>query len=81
MGKANRQLQKAKNEYEKEIEQSLFHNNNDDEVPIHNHQDYDDIAYQVQTELSKFCVDNSYALCEYLDIENIENYINWIMKR
>ena len=85
MGKASRQLTNARNELNKEIEENNKLQNDDFEsLNIYNENsaptDEQNIFY-IREEMLKFCDHNSYALCEYLDIENLGNFIKWIRKK
>ena len=81
MGKASRKLSEEKSKYEK----TLYHEEhdkteiNEDYLIIKKQNIKQDTIYEIQTKLSSFCHENSYSLCEYLDLDNIENYMDWLL--
>ena len=38
-----------------------------------------DISGVVRTRCMNYSEEGSYPLCEFLDVENVENYINWLL--
>jgi|TARA_B110000259_G_C13993643_1_gene393557 hypothetical protein len=81
MGKASRQLSNARKTIDKELENLDTPTNNIYEYTNTNNNNIDNISLEVQKKLSNFCSKNSYSLCEYLDTENISNFIYYIQNR
>lgn len=86
MGKASRQLSNARKTIDKELENLDTPTNNiyeytNTNTNTNNNNNIDNISLEVQKKLSNFCSKNSYSLCEYLDTENISNFIYYIQNR
>ena len=85
MGKAKRLLTAArkevfndiKNQYNNELEQEYDHDtyeddNNDSTKLV-------DLSYDIRQALFEYANDTACPLCEYLDMENMINYIEWVL--
>tara|TARA_Y100000389_G_C17458512_1_gene519867 strand:+ start:1305 stop:1553 length:249 start_codon:yes stop_codon:yes gene_type:complete len=82
MGKASRQLSEARHELNKEMEENntekIINENN---IETTNTSFNNEFAHTVRQEMLEYCDNNSYALCEYLDLENLSNFIFWLRSR
>ena len=38
-----------------------------------------DLAFEIRTALFTFVDETGYPLCEYLDIDNVVNYLRWVL--
>jgi len=77
MGKASRELNLAREAiYKKEETQN---NTGEFRKPTDLLEEH--TAYEVLQKMSEYTSDNSYALCEYLDLININNFIYWCKTR
>ena len=56
-------------------------NNTEDYIKPTNNLFEENVAYHVQQAMIKYTSDNSYALCEYLDLDNLINFIYWCKTR
>jgi hypothetical protein len=85
MGKASRQLTNARNQLNEEIEENNKQESEDienifiDDINIVAKDE--EIVFNIREEMLEFCDHNSYALCEYLDLENLGNFIKWLRKK
>jgi hypothetical protein len=87
MGKAKRKLNAARKQVFKKIE----HQYNPKPVPIQYQYDpeigIDDdtklinLAYEARQTLLDYTNYSAYPLCEYLDMDNMINYLEWILTR
>ena len=85
MGKAKRILNAARKEIFKEIGRKY----NQEPDPVHYHDTYEDdvdedtklidLAYEIRRALFEHVNETAYPLCEYLDIDNMINYIEWVL--
>ena len=85
MGKAKRQLNAARKEAFKEINRKY----NQEPDPVHYHDTYEDdmdegtklidLAYDIRQTLFEYANDTAYPLCEYLDMDNMINYVEWVL--
>jgi hypothetical protein len=82
MGKAKTKLMKARNEifseiikkYDKEIDEGYIDDDNiDDDNKI------TDLAYDIRQTMFDYVNGVAYPLCEYLDIDSIINYLEWVL--
>jgi hypothetical protein len=82
MGKAITNLKKSikecyeeEYEYEQEIEEETF---------VDLEEEYDEklnnLSFKIKCALINYSQDSGYPLCEYLDIENVKNYIKWLLE-
>ena len=80
MGKASRQLSEARSEISKEMgENKIEENNGTNNIK---HECFNDkFTDTIRQEMIEYCDKNSYALCEYLDVENLSNFIFWLQNR
>ena len=84
MGKAKRQLNAARKEIFKEIRSK--YNSPSDEPKASASRDEAvndakiiDLAYYIRQSLFDYIDETAYPLCEYLDIENMINYVKWVV--
>jgi|UniRef100_A0A6C0J114 hypothetical protein len=80
MGKASRELNLAREAMYKQ-ETKNDENNTEDYIKPTNNLFEENVAYHVQQAMIKYTSDNSYALCEYLDLDNLINFIYWCKTR
>ena len=40
----------------------------------------EDISFEIKDAFINYTIDNGYPLCEYLDIDNVKNYVEWLLK-
>ena len=83
MGKALRNLKKSVKEcYEEEYvyeepEEEYVHDDDNDE--------YDEklinASFKIKCALIDYSHDSGLPLCEYLDIENVKNYLVWLLEK
>ena len=86
MGKAKRLLNAARKEVFKDI--SRKYNKEPDTVCYHDTHEDDqdddtvlvDLAYDIRLALFELVSETASPLCEYLDIDNMINYIEWILE-
>lgn len=86
MGKSKNILQKARKEYFKSLEKKLDKNKYEEEENIEEDGESEaerrvkfiNVAHEIHSELLAYSRNNSMPLCEYLNIENVENYISWL---
>jgi hypothetical protein len=85
MGKAKRQLNEARKEAFKEITRK--YNQEPDTVHYHDTHEDDrndntrlvDLAYDIRQALFEHVNETACPLCEYLDIDNMINYVEWVL--
>lgn len=58
-------------EYENQMEEEYIEKVDDEHIL--------DTANLLRSKLIKYAEKNSYPLCEFLDIVNVENYVRWIL--
>tara|TARA_Y100000389_G_scaffold190247_1_gene214902 strand:+ start:699 stop:953 length:255 start_codon:yes stop_codon:yes gene_type:complete len=84
MGKSRRELNKALKEcYADEVQ------DNNDDYDIGTEEDnikeeeekIQTVTMNIKTELTNYIQDNGLPLCEYLDYDNINQYIRYILKK
>ena len=84
MGKAKRKLNKARKEYFKSFEES------DDKEYVNICENDYELNYDIKLEITSnnireyifdYVRENSLPICEFLDIDNMKNYINWLIKK
>jgi len=80
MGKASRELNLAREAIYKQETPNDENNNIDYTKPTDNLFE-ENIAHEIQQAMIKYTSNNSYALCEYLDLINITNFIHWCKTR
>ena len=74
MGKSKRQLEKERKKiYNEEIYITSQENIEEKQ------NDIKETTILIQKELLRFCNENSWPLCEYLDLQNIENFVEWLL--
>lgn len=86
MGKAKRLLNAArkevfndvKNQYNNELDQEYDHGIYEDDNDVD--KKIVDLSYDIREALFDYTNNTSYPLCEYLDIENMINYIKWVLR-
>jgi hypothetical protein len=78
MGKASRELglARAAINYKTEIAEDESNNK-----IIHTGFKHEDTSYELQQKIINYTNDNSYSLCEYLDLVNLSNFIEWAQTR
>ncbi len=86
MGKAKRLLNAARKEVFKDINRKY----NQEPDPVYYHDNYDedqdsdtkliDLAYDIRQALFEYANETAYPLCEYLDMDNMINYIEWVLE-
>ena len=86
MGKAKRLLNAARKEVFKDINRK--YNQEPDHVYYHDthEDDHDsdtkliDLSYDIRQALFEYANETAYPLCEYLDMDNMINYIKWVLE-
>jgi hypothetical protein len=87
MGKSSRELNKAVKEcYADEVQDNK---DNNDDYDIGTEEDnikeeeekIQTVTMNIKTELTNYIQDNGLPLCEYLDYDNINQYIRYILKK
>ena len=85
MGKAKRKINAARKEIFKEISSQYSQKpDNEYEKTCKVVEDPDtilrDLAYHIRESLFEYVNETAHPLCEYLDIDNMINYIEWIVE-
>ncbi len=84
MGKAKRQLNAARKEIFKEIgskyspSESIEFESNSSLEAVKDAKIID-LAYYIRQSLFEYIDETAYPLCEYLDIDNMINYVKWVI--
>ena len=87
MGKTKRILNKARKEYFKELEDKLFNQTDeiyeetDDEFEEDTSIKIDRISNKLRFMIFEYCRENALPMCEYLDIDTMRNYLEWILNK
>lgn len=87
MGKTKRILNKARKEYFKELEKKINNSDNEEvyEEPEIEEESYetklDRVSYYVRRLIFDYVKEEALPMCEYLNMENVSNYINWVIKK
>ncbi len=84
MGKAKRQLNAVRKEIFKEIERKYSPSEHESNSSLEsNNEEKDtkiiDLAYYIRQALFDYIDETAYPLCEYLDINNMINYVKWVV--
>jgi hypothetical protein len=81
MGKASRILNEERNKiYTENIETDFPHiDNNKNNQKYNNEKKLHKVALEIKKEMINFCQNESYPLCEYLEIENVEVLLKYIL--
>lgn len=86
MVKSKKILQKARKEYFKSLEKKLDKNNYEEDEVVEEFGESEaerrvkfiNVTHEIRNEIIAYSRNNSLPLCEYLNIENVENYISWL---
>lgn len=88
MGKAEKKLDFEKRKIIDSYDDYYSINNNNDleQVSNENNQENDDFyinetANIIQHKIFEYVYRGMHPLCEYLDIDNIENYVRWLLNK
>lgn len=82
MGKASRELAEAR----KDCFELPEEKNDDNDVNIPDYKPEKEYIYRIDTalllrkRLIEYSQNAGLSLCEHLDINNVDNFVNWIMK-
>lgn len=80
MGKASRTLNEERNKiYKENIETDFLNTDNENIKKYNNEKKLHKVALEIKKEMIDFCQNDSYPLCEYLEIENIEVLLKYII--
>ena len=86
MGKAKRQLNEARKEIFSEISRK-YENETYSDQELDTYTEEEDVghkiielSYDIRETLFKYVDDVGYPLCEYLDMDNMINYVEWLLK-
>ena len=80
MGKASRTLNEERNKiYTENIETDFPNTDNEINQKYNNEKKLHKVALEIKKEMIDFCQNDSYPLCEYLEIENIEVLLKYIL--
>lgn len=85
MGKAKRKLNAARKAYFSEIsKEDRISDDIDDIDDIDDLDDSEDhrllyTAFDIRSSLFQYVEENSYPLCEYLDLESVIQYVKWVV--
>lgn len=80
MGKASRTLNEERNKiYTENIETDFPNIDNEINQKYNNEKKLHKVALEIKKEMINFCQNDSYPLCEYLEIENIEVLLKYIL--
>ena len=86
MGKANKKLASALHkEYEalsKKYNPDIIDSDNDliNIKPTHDEL-VSDLSVEIEKKLLTYSNDNGVPLCEYMDHDNMKNFVNWLLSR
>lgn len=50
------------------------------EIIFQKNEKIEDISFEIKDAFINYTIDNGYPLCEYLDIDNVKNYVEWLLK-
>ena len=84
MGKSSRELNKAIKEcYPDEFQESYddYYEMTEEDIKKEECEKIQTIVMNIKSELTKYTQDNALPLCEYLDYNNINQYINFILSK
>ena len=83
MGKSSRELNKAIKEcYDDEFQYNDDYNLGTEEDNIKEEEEkIETVTMDIKNELTNYIQDNTLPLCEYLDYDNINQYIRYILKK
>lgn len=87
MGKTKRILNKARKEYFKQLESTINKeiSNSDSEDDFVEEESYeiklDRLSFRLRKMIFDYVKEEALPICEYLNIENMTNYLNWVIKK
>lgn len=89
MGKANRLLNEARKEVFAEISSKYDDSSNvhdDDDITTYTDEEDEtmkiiDLSWDIRETLFEYVNDVAYPLCEYLDMDNMINYVEWVLEQ
>lgn len=80
MGKADRELTEARKSIYEQSEELIIQEYDNTEQKIDNENNIrEDTVLLLKKRLIEYSNNSGLSLCEYLDINNIDNYIQWIL--
>lgn len=50
------------------------------EILFQKNEKIEDISFEIKDAFINYTIDNGYPLCEYLDIDNVKNYVEYLLK-
>ena len=89
MGNANRLLNEARKEVFAEISSKYDDRSNvhdDDDITTYTDEEDEtmkiiDLSWDIRETLFEYVNDVAYPLCEYLDMDNMINYVEWVLEQ
>lgn len=83
MGKSSRELNKAIKEcYPDEVQETYdYYETTEEDIKKEEGEKIETIVMNIKSELTKYSQDNALPLCEYLDYNKIDQYINFILSK
>ena len=84
MGKSKKKLLIARKDISDELKKQYTREDDYLEEEEEEEEEIDtkiDLGFELRTALIDYSFDNAISMCEYLDQENVVNFLDWILKK